>query len=148
MPRLRSQMRTFLVVLVASISAVLFGCKSDRDRCRSIEQTNPKADEWPIAACDRACEAGDGVSCRHAGNHANDIAHDGDKARKRYERACSLGDLEGCQGQGHCLSHGIGGAVDLAGAKLAMKKACDGGFEIGCRDLGRLNAPSASASAK
>lgn len=86
------------------------------------------------------CRAGNAYICESLGDDlyygdeylSEDIPMDDVTARLVYEYACNLGSASGCSQLALLRRNGEGGAVDLAGAKTAQKKACDLGARSAC----------------
>ncbi|TAK32196.1 MAG: sel1 repeat family protein [Myxococcaceae bacterium] len=51
------------------------------------------------------------------------------------QRACDLGSLRACAAVGTELAQGTGVPRDLPRAELSLRRSCDGGEALGCRDL-------------
>lgn len=84
-----------------------------------------------VPLLDRACQAGDLVSCPEYA--LLDIEGDGAKKTQAAEKACAAKIAPGCVVLGNALEHGWwGNKVDKPKAKAAYIRACEAGDEARC----------------
>ncbi len=138
-----------LVLLVlASVPALLVGCDNKRRSSPSIMEGNPQ--EAPSAitianvfgtcedagGCGEACNAGDAEQCRRLGTtfqFGNKATQKDDaKALGFYEKACTLKSAAGCVSAGQMFEFHHGVDKDDAKAAGFYKQGCDLGYQVGC----------------
>lgn len=97
--------------------------------------------EDPAAALHAAtegCEGKDGFSCWLAGRYlATGSGADEDlvKARALHDKACTLGEVRGCNSLAVFLQRGWGGDVDVARAATLLDQACATGDPTSCANF-------------
>ena len=89
--------------------------------------------DTPPPACEgaealaRACDAGEGAACSQGGLDAPSEA-----ARGFFQRACALGDGEGCARHALLVLVGEGGARDAVAGLQGLREACERTPERAC----------------
>lgn len=88
------------------------------------------------------CEGGDGAVCNDLGLYSvrgeNGFERDMAKARGFFEKACDLGESEGCNNLGFMFQSGDGVEIDEVKARDLYATSCDNGNVDGCAKLGFL----------
>jgi len=140
-------MRVLLILLAAAIGSSALTAQSttpipgdDQARCKTGD----------LASCVRSettrCDAGEATACvdlshRYFGGVA--VSRDQKRGEQLYARAfhladstCTAGELSGCAIVGLAYATGRGVRQDLDRAKALEERACAGGNDDGCFDLG------------
>jgi Sel1 repeat len=85
----------------------------------------------------KACDLGSGPACTEAGARAHKATPPNHAHALMFsDKACTLGEAEGCINLGFVYTNGWGVAPDPAKAAAALSKACDLGKPNGCEDAG------------
>lgn len=107
---------------------------------RAQGETLVSQQHWPEAAplFDRACTAGDAVSCSDLGHlyQFGGIPRDWSKALALYSKACDGNATAGCGDLGYMYEVGYGVTRDYPRAVQFYSKGCDGGSSNSCDRLG------------
>ena len=107
--------------------------KTDWKNCFARGQVEEKsASANAVADYAIGCEAGDGACCARAGAITTDLA----KAFVFDDKACDLGDAQGCARLAIAYEQGIGTAKDPALAVRAADRACAHGVMPACKVAG------------
>jgi uncharacterized protein len=90
-----------------------------------------------VGLLQKACDGDDAKSCNSLGLVKED---EGDYAlvRDLYEKACALGDLDGCTNRGLMFETGAAENQDYGKAQTIYEDVCRRHGASGCRNLGRL----------
>ena len=93
-----------------------------------------------LEACEARCASGDAIACTDAG-HALDAAwpYDAVAAAEHFDRACTLGDPNGCAALAVLYQDGRGRPHDDARALELYNQACDAGSGVGCFNAGLMH---------
>lgn len=108
----------------------------------SLESEEEPKYELIIPFLVKGCEFGSGLACNDLGNDYIDgkgVEADPKKGRELQEKACSLGDAEGCYDYGILLRDAIGGWVDFEKARTIFYESChEHDMPKGCSDYGEM----------
>jgi TPR repeat protein len=123
-----------LLMIVFPIALVVYGFSGCDMRHRSQKS---------------ACTEGDAQQCIAVAKLYQDDAiglvpfllSNFETAKEYYDRACTLGDMAGCEGLSQIIMNGHGEAArdsrfGLKEASVASDKACDGGYADACYEAG------------
>jgi TPR repeat protein len=95
-----------------------------------------------MAALQKQCDLGTASACLKLGGAYQDGSHglaaDGVRAADLYDRACTLGDVHGCNNLAVMFEKGIGRPLDLGRALSMYEKSCAADHALACRNVGRL----------
>lgn len=101
-----------------------------------------KDEEQALAAFEKACSAGKGLGCRHAGLMLTleSVALPKDEARALgfWKKGCEAGDASSCNEGGVLLDNAQGASKDSVAAAALFQKACDLKSSGGCKNLALL----------
>ena len=95
-----------------------------------------------VKSCAAGCEKGDGDDCFDTATMYYDGGDDGadadpKKARTYFEKACNLGETDGCVEAGLLYEEAAAG-IDFPKAVALYQKACFAGNATACADLGLM----------
>ena len=85
---------------------------------------------------ERACEANRAPACTSFGMVLKDMPKERSTAIKTFEKACALGDKDGCHNAGTAYLQGANVKKDTQKAKSHLEKACTTGQFQSCANLG------------
>ena len=107
----------------------------DKDTCDNL--AHPFHDSAPakwIIGIERACTFGQEFDCDEAGDYWR-AQKQAKKAFALYERACTLGNRQGCLDGGVQVFQGDGIDKDVTKGLALIDKGCDYGSLVACKDM-------------
>jgi TPR repeat protein len=126
------------------------GCKTSPDS-EAVPEGIPRAapsvmtianvmgDCEDVPLCERECNAGQADSCRRLAVTyefgKSDAGRDETAGTKYFDRACALGNANGCVSSGQMHEYGHGVPKDPTEATAAYGRACTLGYQVGCANL-------------
>jgi len=120
-------MKRFYLLLTI---ALFYGCSGNTPQ--------PPSNTAAQSAVSSGADCSDGIDCENKGlEYVSSGEEPGyRKARAYFEKACQLGESEGCNNLAFLNANGRGGEQSYTLAYRYWKKACDMGNQLGCTNLG------------
>ena len=91
----------------------------------------------------KACDLKEALGCRNLGilqANATTLTQDPTLAVVSFVKGCIFGDMDSCNRQAWHLETGTGTQRNIEQARVLYTKACNGNFELGCKNLKLFNA--------